>query len=95
MINVCDIVLEEFLVFRGKTLFISADFADVFVSYVAYFWIVLIGLCFWLICILVIKNLSVWMLTSCTKYQVFVSFFLVQWYNFSKSYCSRVPPSSA
>ena len=37
-------------------------------------WIVLIGLCFWLICILVIKNLSVWMLTSCTKYQVFFWF---------------------
>ena len=33
----------------------------------------------WLICILVIKNLSVWMLTSCTiKYQVFVTFF---WFN--------------
>ena len=25
------------------------------------------------LCILVIKNQSVWMLTSCTKYQVFVS----------------------
>ena len=28
---------------------------------------------FWFICILVIKNQSVWMLTSCSKYEVFVS----------------------
>ena len=31
------------------------------------------GLCFWFVCILVIKNQSVWILTSCIKYQVFVS----------------------
>ena len=55
----------------------------------------MIGLCFWFICILVIKNQSVWMLT-CTEYQVFVSLcFKARWYNFYKSCCSWIPPSSA
>ena len=46
-------------------------------------------LMFLVICILVIKDQSVWMLTSCTEYQVFVSLcFIAQWYNFYKSYCS-------
>ena len=31
---------------------------------------------------MVINNLSVWMLTSCTKYQIFVSFFLFSCINF-------------
>ena len=34
-INVCEIFLEKFLVLRRKTSFISADFEDVFISYVA------------------------------------------------------------
>ena len=45
---------------------------QIFLFHMWYNWIV-VGSCFWLICILVIKNQSVWMLTSCTKYQVFVS----------------------
>ena len=45
------------LVFRRKIWFIFADFSDVFISYM---WHNLgscqIGLCFWFICILLIKN---------------------------------------
>ena len=49
-------------------------FGDIYFLYLFLFLVIFIfGDIFLVICILVIKNQSVWMLTSCTKYQVFVS----------------------
>ena len=50
-----ELVNEKNQLAPGEFRLISADFANVFISYVASFG-KLVGLCFWFICVLLIKN---------------------------------------